>query len=143
LKPPQTWKGTARLPSQNFYETLAPRKIFAEPSPYAGVLEYGPLGHAALLPHDRHPAFLPGLYRHPRRDLVGRLDLRRADLSALPCRVHIETPAAIEHRARHRDHRLVRAALQRNERSSAQFLRRRHPDPLAAIEAANGSRPVK
>ena len=58
--------------------------------------------HAALLLHDRHPAVLPGLYRHPRRDLVGRLDLRRVDLSALPCRAHIETPAAIEHRARHR-----------------------------------------
>src|SRR5262249_547619 len=36
--------------------------------------------YAALLPHDRHPAVLPELYRRPRRDLVGWLDLRRADL---------------------------------------------------------------
>ena len=91
--------------------------------------------HAALLPHDRHPAFLPGLYRHPRRDLVGGLNLRRADLSALPCRAHIETPAAIEHRVRHRDHRLLRAALQRSDRSSAQFLRRRVGDDRAGCES--------
>ena len=45
-------------------------------------------------------------------------------ITTLPFRAHIETPAAIEHRAWHRDHRLLRAALQRNGRSSAQFLLR-------------------
>ena len=49
----------------------------------------------------------------------------------LPRRAHIEAPAAIEHRDRHRNHCRVRAALQRSDRSGAPFLRRRVRDDRA------------
>ena len=86
------------------------------------------LRHAALLLHDRRAEVLAGLYRHPRRDRLGRLDRRRPGASLASAADELEGAAESQHRARNAVGGFVPVARGRGHGGDRELRQRRCPD---------------